>query len=120
MNYAKNDHALDSDPPLIKSRNNYEGTYEHKVMYGEVDYNGHVNNTRYLDWCLNSIPVEFHREYCFNKLSINFLAEVKENEHIILQRSAAKPGKTYFSGKRQSDGKNVFRSGISWTKRGGI
>lgn len=45
------------------------------VNYGDLDQNGHVNNVRYIEWMLNSLPLEFHNSHDIRSLEINYLAE---------------------------------------------
>ena len=45
------------------------------VNYGDLDLNGHVNNIRYVEWILNSLPLEFHQEHEIKSMEVNYLAE---------------------------------------------
>lgn len=48
----------------------------------EFDLNGHVNNTRYMDWCLNAIGFEALRDRAFGCFEINYDREVRRGEAI--------------------------------------
>jgi len=116
-NHISSDNALGEDAPLLKSEGGLEKVLEHTVQYSEIDHNGHVNNTRYIDWCYNSIPSDFHRKKRFETLTINYLSEVKEEEKIEINRKEL-PGERYsFEGARRVSGKQVFRAEISWLDR---
>ena len=39
-----------------------EPTGEFMPLYCDIDYNGHMNNTRYLDWIFDLYPASFHRQ----------------------------------------------------------
>ncbi len=41
----------------------------------DIDINGHINNTKYLEWALNSLPADFYAENIIKGLSVNFLNE---------------------------------------------
>ncbi len=115
--HITDDNALGEDAPLLKSAEDLEKVLDHNVQYSEIDHNGHVNNTRYIDWCYNSIPSDFHRKKRFETLTINYLSEVKEEEKIEIYRKEL-PGERYsFEGARWENGKRVFRSEISWLNR---
>jgi medium-chain acyl-[acyl-carrier-protein] hydrolase len=45
------------------------------VNHGDLDMNGHVNNVRYIEWVLNSLPPEFHHAHTLRELEVNYLAE---------------------------------------------
>ena len=61
-----------------------ESQFVRTVGYTELDRNGHVNNTRYLDWVDDLLPSEFHREHTLRELSVCYLTEAKEGQPIQL------------------------------------
>lgn len=61
-----------------------ENRYERIVGYTDLDRNGHVNNTRYLDWVDDLLSSDFHREHTFKELSVCYLSEAKEGQPIAL------------------------------------
>ena len=59
-------------------------TVSHKVGYSFLDRNGHMNNTRYLDWVDDLLPGTFHREHPVRDISLCYLAEAREGQHLML------------------------------------
>lgn len=55
--------------------------------YFDLDVNQHVNNTRYADWACDALGVDVMREYCPESMLINFDAEIKPNQPIMLHVS---------------------------------
>lgn len=55
-----------------------------KVGYTELDRNGHMNNTRYLDWIDDLLPSEFHAAHSVRELTICYLAEATEGQELTL------------------------------------
>lgn len=51
--------------------------YSSKTCYTDLDHNGHVNNTRYLDFILNAIAGELDGEISY--LEINYISEMKSD-----------------------------------------
>ena len=45
-------------------------------MYNDVDVNQHMNNAKYIEWALDFIPYELHREYFIEQLSMHFKKEI--------------------------------------------
>jgi acyl-ACP thioesterase len=41
----------------------------------EIDFNGHVNNLRYLDWMLETLPDDIWKSYCICELNIRYQKE---------------------------------------------
>lgn len=44
--------------------------------YTDLDFNGHVNNTRYLDWCCDALGIDTMRGAYLKHFAVNFDAEV--------------------------------------------
>ncbi len=74
--------------------------------YCDADLNGHVNNTRYLDWMDDLAGQEFHRAHFWRELQINYQSEIPPGSRVelsarrtytALQASGAAGGKTAFS-----------------------
>lgn len=57
---------------------------ERTVGYGVLDRNGHMNNTRWLDWTDDLLRADFHREKVLQKLDICYLAEAREGQQLDL------------------------------------
>ncbi len=55
------------------------------VGYTELDKNGHMNNTRYLDWIDDLLPASFHNEHPLKDVTICYLSEAMEGEHVDME-----------------------------------
>jgi acyl-ACP thioesterase len=54
------------------------------VGYAVLDKNGHMNNTRWLDWTSNLLSSQFHRDHTLKQLDICYLAEATEGQQLSL------------------------------------
>lgn len=85
-----------------------------QVRNSDLDMNNHVNNTRYAQWILDSLPVEMLRKGVnLHAYEVNFLAEAKSGDEIAIQQLSAAPTEgrltgTTFQGVKQPDGRPVF------------
>ena len=59
-------------------------TEQRTVTYSCLDRNGHMNNTRYLDWVMDLLPAQFHREHPLRDFLICYHAEALEGQKITL------------------------------------
>ena len=107
-------------------------TMKRRVVYSDLDIVGHVNNVKYLEWCLDMLnsggKIREIREF-----EINFLHECRLNENIELSMSgpagmdsggsasasADSEGNVVdracvFNGAREKDGTEVFRARALW------
>ena len=48
----------------------------------DIDFNGHVNNTRYIAWAMESLPEEFRRDNILYEIDIEFKKEILLGEDI--------------------------------------
>jgi len=55
-----------------------------RATYSDIDYNGHVNNTRYIQWIQDLLEPEILESAQQLRLDINYLAEVRYGEEIML------------------------------------
>ncbi|NLO85575.1 MAG: hypothetical protein GX096_09135 [Clostridiales bacterium] len=71
-------------PGSIKNFQAEQQMIQHKPIYMDVDMNGHVNNTRYVDWFMNAIPLEKHAQEQITNLLVHFTHEITPQETITL------------------------------------
>ena len=63
---------------------NLQNTTTRTVRYTELDVNGHMNNTRYLDWMDDLLDASFHQNHTPREFTVCYLSEARENESIEL------------------------------------
>ena len=51
-------------------------TRKFKATHRDIDFNGHVNNTRYIAWVIDTIPEEVSNDYTLYEFDIIFKKEV--------------------------------------------
>ena len=54
------------------------------VTYSDLDVNGHMNNTRYLDWICDLLPASFHKDHPMKAVSICYMSEALEGQTLRL------------------------------------
>lgn len=54
------------------------------VVFTEMDRNGHMNNSRYLDWMMDLLPSSFHRDHPVTDFTVCYLSEAQEGETVEL------------------------------------
>jgi len=54
------------------------------VSFTDLDRNGHMNNTRYLDWIYDLLPSGFHRNHSIHELTACYMSEAKEGQTLDL------------------------------------
>ena len=66
---------------LEKVKNN-EYVSNFKVRYSDIDFNKHVNNVKYVQWFMDSVPQEIREEYELKEIDILFEHECYYNDEI--------------------------------------
>ena len=61
-----------------------ENTTSRKVGYTDLDRNGHMNNTRYMDWVEDLLPSAFHQEKPVREFTVCYLSEATEGQSLKL------------------------------------
>ena len=54
------------------------------VNFSELDRNGHMNNTRYLDWICDLLPSHFHSAHPVREFTVCYLSEAREGQSLAL------------------------------------
>ncbi len=63
-----------------------------QVRFSDLDCNGHMNNCRYLDWVVDTLPGSFHSAHSPREFSVRYLSEARENEMLELSWELTQEG----------------------------
>lgn len=118
--------GLESLPPEaggaagLVERGNLQKTTERKALYTDIDYYGHVNNIRYIQWIEDTIDSQLLEKACKMRLDINYLNEILGGEvieimsgPIIEEQNKAEDNTANafaFEGKKKETGIPAFRA----------
>jgi acyl-ACP thioesterase len=107
------DGALAFTPEKIALRQDLAETARFSVRNSDLDVNGHVNNTRYAQWILDSTPLESRPTGRVDRYEVNFLAEVQVGDAVAIdaappEASSSAETSLHFQGRRLSDGAHAF------------
>ena len=57
---------------------------ERMVCFTDLDRNGHMNNTRYLDWIYDLLPSTFHSQRTVQEMTVCYMSEAREGQTLDL------------------------------------
>lgn len=88
----------------------------HTVRYSDLDQNNHLNNVKYIQWILDSYPMDFHKHKRVKIFEINFLSESSYGEEIRMRIEKKNDPSNIFqhSLTRLRDDKEICRVRITW------
>ena len=72
------------------------------VRFTDLDWNGHMNNCRYLDWVADLLPSRFHEHHPVRDLTVCYLSEAREGEKIRLSWELQEDGSLRMDGQREN------------------
>ena len=61
------------------------------VGFSLLDCNGHMNNTRYMNWVDDLLPAAFHRDHPITELTLCYLSEAREGQFLELSWELPQP-----------------------------
>jgi len=91
MHMLKNKHAIEQPAAKIAATVPGSEDFKRLVQYSDLDLNAHVNNTRYLTWMLDTLPLDYHHKYAPFSASLNYLAEVFAEQTVRIKRQQTAP-----------------------------
>jgi len=86
------------------------------VRYSDIDMHHHVNNTKYIEWILDSYPFEMNRGHQIRAFEINFLGESSHGDEIEIYTETLKESPPAFLHNiiRKEDGRELCRARTGW------
>ena len=89
-----------------------EASLSLKVAYSDIDYNGHTNSMQYLQWMLDTCPVEALYQRQIARLEIVYMKEVLYGEQVSVHFEEMEDGSALFAA-RGAQG-DFARARITW------
>lgn len=65
------------------------------TCYSDMDFNGHCNSARYLEWMLNALPIDDAKQLNATRIDINYMREVMPGTEVTIKYSPL-PGQITF------------------------
>lgn len=108
-------YALDFVPHKLDGVESGE-IFTTRATYSDIDLNGHVTTTRYLEWIMDTFEPQFHKEMYTTEISINFMKEIMTGDQIKIVRSTIDKDLYHFEGSIENRLKSSFRAQVSFKK----
>jgi acyl-ACP thioesterase len=95
----------------ISISNENKALINKKVMLSDLDIVNHVNNIKYLEWCLDYLPENKVLNQKIKSFEMNFLKELSINDSILIHENNSIESSVFSISK---EGKNCFGLEINW------
>jgi medium-chain acyl-[acyl-carrier-protein] hydrolase len=76
------------------------------VNFTDLDRNGHMNNTRYLDWVYDLLGADFHKDHTLREFTLCYLNEAREGQQLELSWDFPEAGCLMMDANRHQDDKS--------------
>lgn len=106
-------HAIDTPPKKLPTPKNVVELPNHAVRFSELDLNGHVNNTRYINWMMDTFQAVYHKTHMVTHVQMNFLAEVFPDQELKILREEIAPDNFLFEVQNDQE-KPLFRGELQF------
>ena len=80
----------------------YDNQERRRVRYSELDCNGHLSNTKYLNWMEDLLPAQWHRNHMLSQVHVCYINEATDNQEITLNWTL-EDGAMALEGRRDSE-----------------
>lgn len=113
----RTDYSLDYSAEKVNIPNEMNSIKTFEVRISDLDMNNHVNNIKYTQWILDSIPFTYHQRFMTKEYEINFSGETFLDDKIetisnIEKLESNKNHEVFFKVNRVTDSKTVFTARI--------
>lgn len=115
----KEERALECKLGKLKPFGPLEMAYERFIGYSDIDFNEHLNNTKYVDLIMDCFSLESHKSHYVRSIEFNYVHEALPGDTIVLYKdlNAADENLIYIEGINEKDEKLAFQSLVEIAKR---
>ena len=97
--------GLELDTPNGLVAKNLRCHQHRSVCFTDLDRNGHMNNTKYLDWISDLLPSQFHENHQPREMTVCYFSESREGQSLQLSWDFPEEGCLLVDAHRQQDDK---------------
>ena len=111
--HLKEKHGINESPEKLPASPDGD-TFTLHAGYFDFDLNRHVTSTRYIDWMMDTFPVDFHAKHFPKRISVNFMKETLPGDSITLVRHKGSDSQYFFEGTNLLHKTVAFRGKIDF------
>lgn len=99
----------------LKPNGELKYVYNKQIGYSDIDINGHLNNSKYIDYITDCFSMEKHGEYIVKSVQVSYISEALAGETIAFYKdiSRLESGALYVEGTDEIGDKVYFKACIT-------
>jgi acyl-ACP thioesterase len=111
---SRNNPVYESTMQKLLLPDKLEKLVNRPVVWSDLDIVGHVNNVKYMEWCIDALVGGMITEEEIRHFEINFLSESVLGDVIEIFASPEEDRKILLSGRGVRDDSEKFRVALEW------
>jgi acyl-ACP thioesterase len=114
---ALTERAIDCAMGKIKLPPEPAAAYKRRIGCSDTDMNGHLNNSKYVDFIMDCFSMEQLRRRRAGSIKVNYLSEAFPGDTMVMLTADGAPGsgRVYVEGIKEGDGGTVFVAQVDLT-----
>jgi len=99
----------------LKPNGQLEMVYNKLIGYSDIDINGHLNNSKYIDYITDCFSIEKHGEYTISSVQVSYISEALAGDTIVFYKdiSNLEAGTLYVEGVNELNDKVYFKACVT-------
>jgi acyl-ACP thioesterase len=85
-----------------------------EVVYADLDIVGHVNNVKYIEWCIDQAFALGITDSEIREFEINFIHEALPGDMIMVSGNVNQVSDSFFLAHRDGENQEIFRARLGW------
>jgi medium-chain acyl-[acyl-carrier-protein] hydrolase len=87
-----------------------------QATYSTIDVLGHVNNSRYVEWICDAIPLDVHRQKQLDWIQVNYDREVQPGDQVslLVESPSTQPDRWTVEGINRTSDSRAFEAALQW------
>ncbi|MEN8228543.1 MAG: acyl-ACP thioesterase domain-containing protein [Bacteroidota bacterium] len=119
LHLGRNDESVFEEKlEKIRLPDEMEALNHRKVLFSDLDIIGHVNNVKYMEWCIDAATTELNTDREIREIEINFMHEALLGDEIIIsgveESGMNMVNESFFVATREGDRQEIFRACLRW------
>ncbi|HOV26690.1 MAG TPA: thioesterase [Pseudobacteroides sp.] len=111
----RDERAIDGKFGRLRAVGELEAVYKKRIGYSDIDLNGHINNSKYVDYAMDCFCTDRFSEHSVKSFAIDYISEALPEDMLVLYKDiSSNTSLSYIEGINEKSGKVVFRSQIEF------
>jgi acyl-ACP thioesterase len=109
--------ALDNKFMKLRAFGDLHEAYKRMIGYSDIDFNGHLNNSKYIDFITDCFPLQNHQDFYVKAIEVNFINEALPGETLVLKKDVTNVNENTIYIEGETNNQTTFKAVVEIEKR---